>query len=158
MKKKKKIIKALLIIEYNLFFIPEFVTALLKLNSKEYFFKHVFLIKKVNTRQNINFNMVKNFIFLKNNEKLKFAFKVLIRFLEKILNPKKHNLKEIFEKKSIKVTEINQRMSKYKRLIKSINPDLIVNSATPSSPAFILPKSKPSEPSPLIPADFPRFH
>lgn len=131
MKKKKKIIKVLLIIEYNLFFIPEFVAELLKYRPKEYFFKHVFLIQKVKTKQNINFNMIKNFNYLKFNEKIKFLLKVFIKLIEKILKPKKHNFKKIFEKNSIDVSEIKKPLSSYKKLIKSIKPDLIVNSATP---------------------------
>jgi|SaaInlStandDraft_2_1057019.scaffolds.fasta_scaffold132783_2 methionyl-tRNA formyltransferase len=130
MKKNKIKFKVLLIIEHNTFFISEFISKFLQIKSNKYIINHAFIVKKVNSDQNINFYMIKNFFFLTFKEKIIFLKKIIIRKIVTLNKPKKYDLKKIIKSHNIKVTEINDRLSKYKKLIKEIKPSLIVNSAS----------------------------
>lgn len=129
MKNKEKV-KVLIIIENNLFFVPEFITSLLQIRSTKYFFQHAFLINKVKFKQNINFYMIKNFINLKFSEKIIITFKIIKNLLRNIIYSEKYNLEKIFKKNGIETTKLNKPLSKYKQLIKKLNPDLILNSGS----------------------------
>ena len=115
MKKNKIKFKVLLIIEHNTFFISEFISKFLQIKSNKYIINHAFIVKKVNSDQNINFYMIKNFFFLTFKEKIIFLKKIIIRKIVTLNKPKKYDLKKIIKSHNIKVTEINDRLSKYKK-------------------------------------------
>ena len=130
MKKNKKKLKVLLIIEHNTFFISEFVSKFLEFKSKKYIIDHTFIVKKVKTSQNINFYMLKNFFFLTFKEKIIFLKKIILRNIVFLMQSQKYNLKKIIKSHKINITEIRKPLSSYRKLIKKIKPDIIINSAS----------------------------
>ena len=62
MQRKNKKIKVLLIIEYNIFYISEFLTKLIERKSSLFEISYIFVVKKVKKKQNIN-SFLKNNIF-----------------------------------------------------------------------------------------------
>ena len=124
----KKKIKVLLVIEENLFFIPEFLHDLLSTQSYLFKIKNIFIIKKIKAKQNINLYLIKNFFHLTIRE----LYLMLLLFLKKkiIQFMKKKKLEEIIKSFNIKYYVIREKISNYEWLIKKIAPDLIVNSGS----------------------------
>jgi len=118
----------LLVIEDNTFFVPDFLEKLVNVDPKVYSIKKVFLVKKIQKKQNINFYLIKNLFNLKLTELLKLFFKFLINKYLKIFKEK--SLECILNKKNIDFMNIYLKLSNYLSEIKKCDPDLIINSSS----------------------------
>lgn len=129
MEKNKKA-KVLFVIEDNLFHVSEFIDGFLKRKSKNYFISDVFLVKKIKKEQNINRFMLDSFFKLEVSEITKFIFYIVLRLFQRFFYPSKYNPEIIIKKYNIKVKKISYKLSNYQKFIKSIDPDIIVNSSS----------------------------
>ena len=129
MEKNKKA-KVLFVIEDNLFHVSELIDGFLKRKSKNYFISDVFLVKKIKKEQNINRFMLDSFFKLEVSEITKFIFYIVLRLFQRFFYPSKYNPEIIIKKYNIKVKKISYKLSNYQKFIKSIDPDIIVNSSS----------------------------